>query len=209
MIGMTIERIIIILKRIRNKLYTVMIAPCFYSTGVRISVTPPFRFANLSQVELGNRVTIHGNCWIQVMRCEADSPISTPRAAPKLILANNVGIGMDSTISVAKKIVIGENVMTARNVYISDHSHEFRDPTIPMANQGICNVAEVVIGANTWLGQNAIVLPGVTIGKHCVIGANSVVKYNIPDYSVAVGAPAKVVRRYNSATELWERVSSQ
>jgi len=168
-------------------------------------VNPPLRFGNLHHVKLGACVTLQSNCFIQVLNCEDDKHISRKSTEPKLILSNNVGLGMDSTISVAKKIVIGENVITARNVYISDHSHEFRDPAIPIAAQGICKVAEVTIGANTWLGQNVIVLPGVSIGKHCVIGANSVVKDNIPDYSVAVGAPARVVRRYDPSTGLWER----
>jgi len=186
-----------------------MLSPCFNSTGERISVTPPLRFLNLSKVKLGSRVTIHSNCWIQVLDCRDTTLTPSPDASPKLIISNNVCIGMGSTISVAKKIVIEDNVIIARNAYISDHSHEFRDSTIPIANQGICKVAEVTIGADTWLGQNVIVLPGVCIGKHCVIGANSVVKNDIPDFSVAVGTPARVVKRYSSATGQWERLCLQ
>ena len=63
--------------------------------------------------------------------------------------------------------------------------------------QGINRIAPVIIGNHSWLGQNVVVLPGVTIGEHCVIGANSVVRSPIPDYCVAVGAPARVVRRFN------------
>jgi acetyltransferase-like isoleucine patch superfamily enzyme len=72
--------------------------------------------------------------------------------------------------------------------------------------QGITDIAPVFIGRHTWLGQNVVVLPGVAIGQHCIIGANSVVNSSIPDYSVAVGAPARVIKRYNRDTNQWERV---
>ncbi|MCE5284743.1 MAG: acyltransferase [Pelosinus sp.] len=115
-------------------------------------------------------------------------------------------IGMNSTISAVKSIVIEEYVFTARNVYISDHGHKYDDVDIPISHQSVNGVAEVRIGAHTWLGQNSVVLPGVTIGRHCVIGANSVVNTDISDYSVAVGAPAKIVKRYNSKSQSWVRV---
>jgi acetyltransferase-like isoleucine patch superfamily enzyme len=76
-------------------------------------------------------------------------------------------------------------------------------------HQGINGIAPVSIGRNAWLGQNVVVLPGVTIGEHCVIGANSVVNSSIPDFSVAVGAPARVIKRYNKETARWERTRTK
>jgi acetyltransferase-like isoleucine patch superfamily enzyme len=114
---------------------------------------------------------------------------------------------MNATISAAKLIIIEENVFTAPNVYISDHGHEYQDVDVPIAMQGIRKVAEVRIGADSWICQNAVILPGVTIGKHCIIGANSVVNRNIPAYCVAAGVPAKVLLRYNQKTACWERSS--
>lgn len=64
----------------------------------------------------------------------------------------------------------------------------------------------VHIGDGSWLGTHVVIAGNITIGKHCVIGANSVVTKDIPDYSVAVGIPAKVVKRYNFDTKCWERV---
>ncbi len=72
--------------------------------------------------------------------------------------------------------------------------------------QGIRPPMPVSIGDRSWLGQNVCVLPGASIGEHCVIGANSVVTSPIPDFSVAVGAPARVIKRYNGKTGGWERV---
>jgi acetyltransferase-like isoleucine patch superfamily enzyme len=113
---------------------------------------------------------------------------------------------MGANISAAHKIVIGEYVLLARNVYISDHAHAFENIHVPIMRQGINGIAPVSIGPSTWLGQNVVVLPGVTIGQHCVIGANSVVNASVPDFCVAVGAPARVVKRYNSNARRWERV---
>lgn len=186
--------------RFRAKLYTALLSRCFYASGSQTSISPPLRFANLALIELGSGVTIHSNCWIHALRREGD-----PRAA-KIILRDHVCIGMGATISAAKRIEIGENVFTARNVYISDHGHEFHDVAVPTAQQGIGSVAEVSIGEDTWIGQNAVILPGVRIGRHCVIGANSVVNGDIPDYCVAVGAPARTVKTYNFTSHTWERV---
>jgi acetyltransferase-like isoleucine patch superfamily enzyme len=190
------------LTRIKSAVYTTLISHCFYAIGKHSKIIQPFRFANLNRIQLGNRVTIHSNCWIQTLTDPEDD------GGPKLIIGDNVAIGMNATISAAKKIVIDDGVFTARNVYISDHAHAFLDVTKPIGDQGITQVSEVRIGTGSWIGQNAAILPGVTIGKHCVIGANSVVNKDIPNYSVAVGLPAIVVKRFNLSKALWENVKS-
>jgi acetyltransferase-like isoleucine patch superfamily enzyme len=113
---------------------------------------------------------------------------------------------MGATISAASRILIDEYVLLARNVYISDHGHAYEEVDTPIMCQGISMVRPVSIGRHSWLGQNVSVLPGASIGVHCVIGANSVVLSDIPDYSVAVGSPARVVKMYNRSTKRWERV---
>jgi acetyltransferase-like isoleucine patch superfamily enzyme len=158
-------------------------------------------------IHLGENVTIHRNCWIQVVeyRQKTDKH-DVHDNQPKLIIKNNVSIGMNSTISAVMKIVIEENVLTAPNVYISDHGHEFKNVTEPITTQGITEPREVTIGANSWLGMNSVILPGVRIGKHCIIGANSVVTRDVPDYSIAAGIPATIIKRYDQATQKWEKV---
>jgi acetyltransferase-like isoleucine patch superfamily enzyme len=92
-----------------------------------------------------------------------------------------------------------ENVLIARNVYISDHIHNFDTPGLPVMAQGVGKVLPVTIGRGAWLGQNVVICPGVSIGRGAVIGANSVVNSNIPEYSLAVGAPARVVRQFSES----------
>jgi acetyltransferase-like isoleucine patch superfamily enzyme len=98
--------------------------------------------------------------------------------------------------------------LLGRNVHISDHTHAFENINTPIIQQGINGIAPVSIGRGTWLGQNVVVLPGVTIGRHCVIGANSVVKSSIPDFSVAVDAPARVVKSYDPKTGRWKKIKA-
>ena len=101
-------------------------------------------------------------------------------------------------ISAVRSVILEENVLLARNVYISDHIHKYSDIGIPVMAQGLSKIQPVVIKRGAWLGQNVVVCPGVTIGVGAVIGANSVVTNSIPDYCVAAGAPARVVKSVES-----------
>ena len=113
-------------------------------------------------------------------------------------------IGHFNHIYCTKSIKIGKKVLTADKVYISDNLHGFSDITIPILEQPIIQNGEVEIGDGTWIGENACIL-GVKIGKNCVVGANSVVTKNIPDYCVAVGAPAYIIKRYCFDSKEWKK----
>jgi len=105
-------------------------------------------------------------------------------------------IGRGSGIVGHFSIEIGNDVWTGHHVYITDQNHGYEDVTRPISQQSQPE-RPVVIGDGSWLGHGAVILPGVTIGKHVVIGANSVVTKDIPDFSVAVGSPARVIRQYD------------
>lgn len=125
-----------------------------------------------------------------------------------IILGNGTEIGEHSTISSCNRIVFGKNVLTGPHVFVADHNHEYRNPTIPISKQGLkCSTTdEVFVGDGTWIGTNVVIVGNVHIGKNCVIGANSVVTKDIPDYSVAAGIPAKVIKRYDFEKNKWLRV---
>jgi acetyltransferase-like isoleucine patch superfamily enzyme len=122
----------------------------------------------------------------------------------ELIIRNGCIIGNFNHIYATNSIIIEDNVLTADKVYISDNSHEYRDVSMPIINQPILQLKKVVIGEGSWIGENVCIL-GASVGKHCVIGANSVVTKDIPDYCVAVGSPAVVVKRYNTINKKWEK----
>ena len=114
---------------------------------------------------------------------------------PVVSMGDRCLIGRGSGIVGHFSIEIGDDVWTGHNVYITDQNHGYEDVSLPISKQSQPERA-VKIGSGSWLGYGSVVLPGVTIGEHCVIGANSVVTRDVPSYSVAVGVPARVIKRY-------------
>lgn len=129
-----------------------------------------------------------------------------------LIIGDGVEIGMYSRIGCLNYVEIGDNVFTGPHVFIADYNHEYRNIDVPIKAQGNMVVPRyefsgggIRIGADTWIGTNSVIVGTVTVGKHCVIGANSVVTHDIPDYCVAVGSPCRVVKKNNFETNSWEK----
>lgn len=116
---------------------------------------------------------------------------------PTLVLGNDVSMENDCHIAAANRVEIHDRVLIASRVYVSDHSHggaTAADLALPPNSRPLKSRGPVVIEADVWLGEGVCVLPGVRIGQSSIIGANSVVTRDIPPRSVAVGAPARVIR---------------
>ena len=154
----------------------------------------------MESVYLGGYVWIGNNAWIEGVKKYNDVCFS-----PKIILHRGVSIQQNGHITCAQKIEIGANTAIAANVTITDINHPYEDITLPIEQQNI-EVNPVYIGEDCKIYNNAVILPGVHIGRHCVIGANSVVNCDIPDNSIAVGAPAKVVKRFDKSKQQWMKV---
>jgi serine acetyltransferase len=118
---------------------------------------------------------------------------------PVLRVGDRCVIGRGSHIVAHHSITIGDDVFTGPYVYITDQNHAYADPDLPIGRQWPVN-AEVLIGAGTWLGAGAVVLPGAHIGRNVVVAAGSVVRGSIPDRCVVAGVPARVVREYVSGS---------
>jgi acetyltransferase-like isoleucine patch superfamily enzyme len=114
---------------------------------------------------------------------------------PVVRIGDRCLIGRGSGIVGHLSIDIGNDVWTGHHVYITDQSHGYEDVSLPISLQSQPESA-VVIGDGSWLGHGVVVLPGAKIGKHVAVGANSVVTGELPDFCVAVGAPARVIRQY-------------
>ena len=124
----------------------------------------------------------------------------------KIIIKNNVCIGDDCHITAFNQIIINDNVLLGKKVTITDNSHgqsKLKDLNEAPLTRPIYSSGAVIIEEGVWIGDKVTILPNVNIGKFSVIGANSVVISNIPDYCVAVGAPAVIVRRYNEKSGEW------
>ena len=130
----------------------------------------------------------------------------------KLIFGSNVQLNDYVHIVAMNRVVIGNDVLMASHVFISDNSHgiysgtsDDSHPNIPPRLRNYM-LSEVRIGDNVWIGEGVIIMPGVSIGNGCVIGAHSVVNSDIPCNCIAVGSPAKVIKRFNDTTKRWEKV---
>lgn len=116
---------------------------------------------------------------------------------PVVKIGDRCLIGRGSGIVGHLSIVIGNDVWTGHHVYITDQSHGYEDILRPISEQSQPERA-VSIGDGSWLGHGVVVLPGAKIGKHVAVGANSVVTGELPDFCVAVGSPARVIKQYTN-----------
>lgn len=120
-----------------------------------------------------------------------------------VIIGDRTKIGLSNTI--IGPVTIGNDIRLAQNITLSGLNHNYTDVNRPIHVQGV-STAPIVIEDETWIGANVVVLAGVTIGKHCIVAAGSVVTKNVPPYSVAVGNPARVLKKYNPETKTWQKV---
>jgi lipopolysaccharide O-acetyltransferase len=183
-----------LIRLLRDKLFTY-----FYYPNARI-IRLPFFIRGKKGIKGAKFLTTGINLRIDVIFGENYTPI--------LHIGDNVQINDYVHIAVAKGVYIGDNTLIASKVFISDHNHgnytgdNQSSPMTPPIERELFS-REVKIGSNVWIGEFVSILPGVTIGDGSIIGSMSVVTKNIPEYSIAVGSPAKVIKTYDKDTNKW------
>ena len=176
-------------RRARRRCFTVLAAGAFAELGRGTALETPIRLLGERRIAIGSDVFVGPGCWLQTIDEGGD--------AVALWIGDGSNIAGNCVISAMSHVRLGKKVLLARNVYISDHIHAYEDPTTPVLDQGVARVEPVDIEDGAWLGQNVVVCPGVRIGRGAVVGANAVVVDDVPDFSLAVGAPARVVREFS------------
>jgi acetyltransferase-like isoleucine patch superfamily enzyme len=171
--------------------------PTFKCRGEKTYIFPPFFYGNPDRTEIGKNCRIGPGSDFGVVK-ESDSE-------GKIILGDNVWITARCQIYSCMEVNIKSNVLIAANVFICDYAHGYDKIDVPYKLQSYYPRGPVSIGEGSWIGQNAVILHGVTIGEQCIIGANSVVVNSIPPRSIAVGAPARVVKVWNDTLSKWEK----
>ena len=174
----------------------------FYSPARLIRF--PFDCRNSKMIKFGKGFTSGRNCRIEV---ESESD----RNSILLEIGENVQINDNVHITASQSIKIGNNVLIASKVYISDCSHgnytgENQSDYNEIPSERKIISSPVIIEDNVWLGDGVCVLPGVKIGFGAIVGANSVVTKDISPKTISVGIPAKVIKVYNELNNKWERV---
>lgn len=164
----------------------------------------PIDIRNKSSIDFGENLTTGVGCRIEAFPLEHKVVLS---------FGNNVQLNDYVHITAIKSVIIGNNVLMASKIYISDSSHgsyagdQFDSTPNSIPIDRPLFYKPVIIGDNVWLGESVSVLPGVSIGKGSIIGANSVVSKSLPDYVIAVGSPAKAIKKFNFENGNWERIS--
>ena len=164
----------------RPRWYIRMLAPLYQHRGrgskiyrsVRMD-TPPYR-----RFSLGQHSVVESFCCIN-------------NAVGDIIIGDNTRIGIHNTI--IGPVNIGSHVNLAQGITVTALNHNFENPDKRIDEQGV-STQKVEIGDDVWIGANAVVLPGVVIGNHCVIAAGAVVTKDIPPHSLAAGVPAKIIK---------------
>lgn len=164
--------------------------------GVGTKLISPI-LSGSKRIYIGKNVYIRKNTWL------AAQPV-TGNDTCKLIIGDGTYIGNFCHFFASNVIEIGDAVLFADKVYVSDNLHTYEDVSLPVIQQPIKQLSPVIIGSGAWIGENVCII-GCTIGKNSVIGANAVVTKNIPDYCVAVGAPAKIIKRFDFSTMEWKK----
>lgn len=159
----------------------------------------PFYLRGKKSMEGAIKLTLGRFCRFELEGCKKT-----------LFIGNNCEMGDMTHIVALNKVEIGNNVLIASKCFISDTSHGVYkgnnqdNPKIP-PNQRKLDSSTVKIGNNVWIGENVVILAGTEIGDGCVIGANTVVNGHIPDCSMAVGSPFRIIKKYNQKQMLWKR----
>jgi len=171
----------------------------FGSFGNNSMLFKPIILGNPQYVHIGENVSIQQGARIEVILSELNKRI------PELRIGDNVNIEQNVHLVCHSRITIGRNVSITGNCAIVDVTHPYTDVNDPekIGNRILDEDSFVEIGDGCFIGFGALIMPNVRIGRYCVVGAHSVVTRDVPDYSIAVGNPARVTRKYDRQTNRW------
>jgi len=194
------EQINNIYRRIRDKFFTLLYRISFRDIGPKSTLAMPFCVEGARYISIKKEVYVKPNAWFLALN---DPELKSSDI--KLSIGDNTYIGRNAHIVALKSIRIGKSVLMGDNVYIADNYHRFDRIDLPFKDQGIGFKSEVEIGDGTWLGENVCVISS-KIGKQCIVGANSVVLNDVPDYCMVVGSPARIIKKYDLSTKSWKKI---
>ncbi|MDA8090764.1 MAG: acyltransferase [Nitrospiraceae bacterium] len=188
--------------------------PEFGNKPKKLVIELPRRISNPQLMTLGDNIWIGPGSLLMALKRYPTPPMMPPddaairqRFKPRINIGNRVTSTGNLQISAMQEITVEEDVMFASNVLLTDGMHGHVTANIPYKFQDMSRIAPIVIGKGSWIGQNVVIMPGVIIGECAIVGANSIVTSSIPGRCIAVGAPAKVIKKWDEEKGNWVAVS--
>jgi len=171
--------------------------PFFGKFDLPSYIGKPIFISNFKRIFIGKRVRIFPNVRMEVINKKSS-----------ITFKDNISIGQNLHITSGSNLEIGQNTLILENVMITNIDHEYQEIDKHILDQPLI-IKETQIGENCFIGYGAVIQAGTILGKHCVVGANAVVRGHFKDYSVIVGVPAKVVKRYDAEKKEWRKTNTK
>jgi len=179
----------------------------FASIGSRVSIHP----SCFIDRKTAHRITLGNNIRIEKDACLGLSVPPEEHGEPVIIIDDNCVIHWRTQIGAKNRIHLERDVLVAQDVLIVDQNHAYDDVTLPIAEQGFTEGGTITIGQGSFIAHGAAIICSrgeLVLGRHCYVGAHTVVMNSAPDYSVLYGNPAKIIRHYDPVQREWSIGSS-
>jgi len=194
-------------RRLFTILYTFYKAKDLGSFGKGSSIKPFCLIEGAANIHLGDGTHIRSGCLLQAAPDYEVAPRDdSPQSPPLLRIGDGTRVGRYCHITAKDRVEIGRRVLMGERILIADHDHGFEDTSTAPRDQPVTAPRPVAIGDACWIGDGAAILDGSNLGRHAVVGANAVVRGEVPPFTVVAGNPARAVRRYDPDLGKWVAV---
>jgi acetyltransferase-like isoleucine patch superfamily enzyme len=188
---------------LKEAVKTLFYRPRGIHMGPRSFILRPFHIKGRSCISIGAHTSLLRGASIHAIQTYAGHNYQ-----PTITIGSNVYIGKDVYITSINSITIGDGCVLSDGVYLTDEVHGI-DPLLgPIMQQSLHSKGPVTIENQCFLGFRVAILPGVHLGHHCVVGANSTVTHSFPPFSMVAGSPARLIKRYHQVRGEWITDSS-
>lgn len=190
--------VVVITQQLKNAMKALLYRPWGVALGPKSHVLWPRKLLNRSRIRIGAGCHVGAHVVLNPLRSTSSPP-------GRIVLGDAVYVGGYSQIHAMDCVELGEGCVLSEHVYIGDVAHGLDPKAGPILSQPNVSRGPVRLGRHVFVGYGCSILPGVTLGDHCVVGTRAVVTRSFPAYSMVAGAPARLIKSYNLATGAWER----
>jgi lipopolysaccharide O-acetyltransferase len=186
------------MRLLKEAVKAILYRPRGVTFGERSYIHRPYSISGRDRVKIGKRSFILSGLQIQAITEYAGVTYQ-----PLIEIGDDVYIGGNAYFTAIDKIYIGDGSVLSEHVYITDEFHGMDPHAGLIMTQPLVSKGPVIVGRGCFVGYRASIMPGVTLGDHCIVGANSTVTHSFPAYSMVGGSPARLLKRYSAEARAW------